>query len=109
MHRFGMDADLFIAAAGHYGCQSKELVKHYATDLGFEYLTASSKEELEKVVDRFLIPSLTDKPMLLEVFPDYEDDVDNLDCLRHAMPDNRSVSQKLEATAKSLAKKVLNR
>lgn len=108
-YRFGMEADLFMAAAGHYGCQSKDLVKHYATDLGFEYFAASTKEELDDVIERFLLPSLTEKPMLLEIFPDYEDDVDNLDCLRHSMPDNRNISKKLEDTAKSLAKKVLNR
>ena len=108
-YRFGVDADLYMAAAGHYGCQSRDLVKHYATDLGFEYLAASSKEELDKVAERFMNPSLTEKPMLLEVFPDYEDDVDNLDSLRHAMPDNRTISQKLEDTAKCLAKKVLKR
>lgn len=108
-YRFGKDADLFMAAAGHYGCQSKDLVKHFATDLGFEYMAASTKEEFDDVMERFLVPSLTEKPMFLEVFPDYENDVDNLDFLRHAMPDNRSVSQKLEETAKSLAKKVLNR
>ena len=108
-YRFGMDADLYMAAAGHYGCQSKDLVKHFATDLGFEYLAASTKEELDAVVERFLIPSLTEKPMLLEVFPDYVDDVNNLDYLRHAMPDNRTISKKLEDTAKCFAKKVLNR
>lgn len=108
-YRFGMDADLYMAAAGHYGSQSRDLVRHYATDLGFEYLKASTKEEFDEVVDRFLIPSLTEKPMLLEIFPDYEDDVENLDHLRHAMPDNRGISQKLEDTAKSVAKRILNR
>ena len=108
-YRFGMDADLYMAAAGHYGFQSKDLVKHYATDLGFEYMAASTKEEFDNVVERFVAPSLTEKPMLLEVFPDYEDDVDNLDNLRHAMPDNRNISKKLEDTARFFAKKVLNR
>ena len=108
-YRFGMDADLYMAAAGHYGCQSKNLVKHYAMDLGFEYLAASTKEEFDEVAERFLVPSLTEKPMLLEVFPDFKDDVDNLDNLRHAMPDNRNISKKLEDTAKSIAKKVLKR
>lgn len=35
---FGDSADEFVAAAGHYGNQSPKLVKHYAEDLGFEYL-----------------------------------------------------------------------
>lgn len=107
-YRFGMDADLYMAAAGHYGSQSGDLVRHYAADLGFEYLRASTKEEFDEVVDRFLIPTLTEKPMLLEIFPDYEDDVENLDHLRHVMPDNRGISQKLEDTAKSVAKRILN-
>ena len=108
-YRFGMDADLYMAAAGHYGCQSKDLVKHYATDLGFEYMAASTKEEFDEVVERLLVPTLTEKPMLLEVFPNYEDDVDNLDSLRHTMPDNRDISKKLGDTVKSVAKKILNR
>ena len=95
-YRFGMEADIYMAAAGHYGNQSHELVKHYATDLGFEYMSASSKEELDSVKEHFLTPKLTDKPMLLEVFPDYEDDVDNLDMLRNTMPDNRTIIEKAE-------------
>ena len=95
-YRFGMEADLYIAAAGHYGNQSPELVKHYATDLGFEYMSAATKEELETVKERFLTPKLTDKPMLLEVFPDYKDDVDNLDIVRHTLPDDRTIFEKAE-------------
>jgi 2-succinyl-5-enolpyruvyl-6-hydroxy-3-cyclohexene-1-carboxylate synthase len=104
-----MEADIYMAEAGHYGSQSTDLVRHYATDLGFEYLKASTKEEFDEVVDRFLIPTLTEKPMLFEIFPDYEDEVENLDYLRHAMPDNRGFSQKLEDMAKSVAKRILNR
>lgn len=43
--KFGEDADLYIAAGGHYGNQSKELVRHYVEDLRFLYLSASNKEE----------------------------------------------------------------
>jgi len=66
----GEEANQFIAAAGHFGNKSRTLVKHYAEDLGYEYLTASSKEEFEHVYERFLIPEITDKPMLFEVFTD---------------------------------------
>lgn len=97
-YRFGMEADLYMAAAGHYGNQSPELVKNYATNLGFEYMSATSKEELEAVKERFLTPELTGKPMLLEVFPDYEDDVENLDMVRHTLPDNRTILEKAEDT-----------
>ena len=43
--KFGAEGDPYIAAAGHYGNKSPELVKHYAQDLGYEYMTASTKEE----------------------------------------------------------------
>ena len=103
-YRFGMEADLYMAAAGHYGNQSPELVKHYATDLGFEYMSATTKEEFESVKDRFLTPELTEKPMLLEVFPDYKDDVDNLDLVRHTLPDNRTIIEKAEDSTKKVIK-----
>lgn len=105
--RFGDEADLYISAAGHYGKQSCDLVKHYATDLGFEYLSAFNKEELDNVSARFLIPEVTDKPMLLEIFPHFEDDVDNLDRIRHIYPDSRSMIEKLEDSTKTMVKKRL--
>ena len=75
---FGDDADRYIAAAGHYGNKSPELIKHYAQDLGYEYLTASNKEEFLQVYERFLIPELTDKPMLFEIFTDNQNESDAL-------------------------------
>ena len=65
--QFEEAADEFGAAGGHFGCKSHNLVKHYAEDLGFEYLTASNKEDFIKSLDRFMYPKLTDKPILLEV------------------------------------------
>lgn len=72
--QFGQEADNFIAAAGHFGNKSTELVKHYANTLGFEYMSASTKEEFEEVYERFLVPEQTDKPMLFEVFTDSEEE-----------------------------------
>ena len=105
--RFGDEADLFISAAGHFGEQSTDLVRHYATDLGFEYLSATNKTELEKVSARFLIPEITEKPMLLEVFPHFEDDVENLDRIRHILSDTRSQIEKLGDETKTIVKKGL--
>ena len=71
---FGDEADKFIAAGGHYGNKSHKLVKHYAEDLGYEYLSANDKEEYIKNVEHFLTPHVTDKPMLFEVFVDNKDE-----------------------------------
>ena len=97
---FGEDADPYMAAAGHYGNKSITLVRHYAEDLGFEYLSASNKEEYLEVFERFLTPELTDKSMVLEVFTDSKDESDALKIMH-----NIEVSS--IGTAKKIAKDVL--
>lgn len=52
----GHEAYPYICAEGHYGKQSPKLIRHYAEDLGFIYLTASGKEEYEKVLPDFFKP-----------------------------------------------------
>lgn len=75
---FGDDADAYIAAAGHYGMQSKSLVKNYAQDLGYEYLAATTKEEFLNVYARFITPKLTNKPMVFEIFTESADESSTL-------------------------------
>jgi 2-succinyl-5-enolpyruvyl-6-hydroxy-3-cyclohexene-1-carboxylate synthase len=76
--QFGVDADEFIAASGHFGNKSKTLVKHYAQDLGFEYLTASDKVEFEQGYKHFLNSQITENPILFEVFTNCEDESEAL-------------------------------
>ena len=79
---FGDSADEFIAAKGHFGSKSKTLVKHYSQSLGFEYLSASSKEEFEQVYERFLTDKMLEKPILFEVFTNSEDESKALKIMR---------------------------
>lgn len=72
----GENIDKFTAAKGHFACQSKNLIKNYAENLGFEYLTASNKEEFSKVYEHFISPEITDRPMLFEVFTDTKDETE---------------------------------
>lgn len=81
--RFGEDADAYMAAAGHYGRQSKDLVKHYSQDLGFEYLSASNKKEYLNLVNHFLGGKPQKKPMVFEVFTDSKDESEALNILYH--------------------------
>ena len=74
-------ADEYIAAAGHYGNKSSVLVKHYAEDLGYEYMSASTKEEFINHIERFVTPTLTECPMLLEVFTETKDESDALELI----------------------------
>ena len=61
------DRNQFIAGGGHFGSQSKTLVKNYAENLGFEYMQATTKEEFEEQYIRFISPQLTNKPILFEI------------------------------------------
>ena len=100
---FGADADAYMAAAGHYGNKSKDLVKHYAEDLGFEYMSASSKDEFNSVYQRFVTADMTDKPMLFEVFTDSKDESDALEVVLTCMKTENDVKhEKMVNTAKKI-------
>ena len=75
---FGEDADKYIAAAGHFGVQSPMLVKHFAEDLGYEYMSATTKEEFMGKCSRFLSDEMYDKPIIFEVFTDTKNESDAL-------------------------------
>lgn len=81
--RFGEDADPFIAAAGHFGNQSRDLVRHFAQDLGFEYLSASNKQEYLQHVEHFVSPEKFSKPILFEVFTNPAEESDALYKIMH--------------------------
>jgi len=76
---YGEGADIFMAAAGHFGNKSHELVKHYSKDLGFEYLSASNKKEYLSAMVHFTDCNIGVKPILLEVFTDMQDESDALE------------------------------
>lgn len=62
------DGKTFLAAAGHYGNQSKGLIKDYVENLGYEYLSASTKDEFMKHKKHFLSGRKQTKPIVFEVF-----------------------------------------
>lgn len=97
---FGEDADEYIAAAGHFGNKSKVLVKHYAQDLGFEYLCATDKKEFEQVFERFLTTEITERPMLFEVFTNNSDESEALEAIMN-------IEENVKGKAKQFAKQVL--
>lgn len=71
----------FISARGHFGAKSATLLKHFAEDLGFKYLSASSKEEFAAVCEDFVRPEM-DIPLILECFTSVEEDRKALDAVR---------------------------
>ena len=82
-YQYGDKANEYIAAGGHFGNKSPNLVKHYAQDLGFEYLTASNKEEYLVCLERFVTPELTEKPMIFEIFTTHQDESEALQLMTH--------------------------
>jgi len=97
---FGEDADEFVAAAGHFGNKSPTLVKHYAEDLGFEYISATSKTDFADSYNRFLHPEITDRPILFEVFIDSNAESDALWAMLN-------IEKSVKSRAKQHAKRIL--
>lgn len=100
----------FISADGHFGNKSDKVVKNYVESLGFEYLSASSKEEFTKNMDRFLSKELTKKPMVFEVFTDSKDESNALKSIREArVTADAMVKDKIRKILPSGAKKVIKK
>ena len=102
-NNFGDEADKYMAAAGHYGNKSKTLIRHYVEDLGFEYLTASSKEEFCEAMKRFTTSILTERSMVFEVFTDSRDESDGIYAMNHLVS---NLSGKTKEKAKDLIKSI---
>lgn len=81
------NVERYLSAGGHFGQKSPNLVKHYATDLGFEYLSSSSKEDFESACKRFVTPEITSKPMVFELFTCVENENKALYDLWHIIED----------------------
>ena len=99
--KFGEKANEFVAASGHYGQKSPELVKNYVKNLGFDYITASSKEEFNKVYKIFLSSEIGSKPMVFEVFTDNKEESD-------ALKEMLNIEVNIKSKAKSVAKQIIS-
>lgn len=78
----GEDVDPFVAAKGHFCHKSKNIVKHFAEDLGFIYLTASDKDEFLTKIGLFTNENIT-KPMVFEVFVNDNDEAKALNVIHN--------------------------
>lgn len=87
----GEEAEDYVAAARHYGNKSVTLVKHYAEDLGYEYLTASNKDEFLVSMDKFLSNKMLEKPIVLEVFTETDDESNALESILNIVVDKKHI------------------
>lgn len=102
-YTFRDEANIYMAAEGHFGAKSPVLVKHYTEDLGFQYLSATNKEEFLSVLDTFTTPEITDKPMILEVFTSHENENEALRLMKNITYDATIVmKEKIASTIRSV-------
>ena len=90
---FGEDADPYMAAAGHFGNKSPELIKNYAKSLGIKYLNASGKDMFLKCVEAFVNP-LINESIIFEVFTETKEESEAVDKYRHIFSDNKTIIKK---------------
>lgn len=103
-YTFRDDADKYMAAAGHFGAKSPVLVKHYCEDLGFQYLSATNKEEFLAALDTFANPEITDRPMILEVFTTHENENEALGLMTSIIYDKKAaMKSKVAGAIRSVA------
>ena len=99
--QFGGRTNDYIAAGRHNGNQSRELVKHYAQDLGFKYLAAASKDEFSAHVAEFVNPEIT-QSIVFECFTRPADESAACYQVDHIIPDVVSVGTSLKSAVKSV-------
>jgi 2-succinyl-5-enolpyruvyl-6-hydroxy-3-cyclohexene-1-carboxylate synthase len=92
------DVQKYIAAEGHFGHKSPDLVRHYASDLGYEYMSAWSKEEFVKCYERFTTPELTEKPMIFECFTDPDNENEALKRMWEIVKTPNSIKKEAKAS-----------
>lgn len=100
---FGDDADAYIAASGHFGNQSRDLVRHYAEDLGYEYLCADSKESFTEALKTFVDPEMRKKSIIFEVFTDSAAENEAIYLMNHIAVNMKG---KVQDTARSIIRRV---
>ena len=85
----------YFAADGHFGNKSNTLVKHYAEDLGFEYIKADNKKEFLEGIEKFT-KTKNEKPIIFEVFTNSNDESNAIKQLNN-----------LDVTTKDVVKNIL--
>ena len=104
--QFGEDANDFIAAAGHYGNQSRNLVKHYAQDLGYTYLSANNKEEFIQQSARFVDTDFS-QSVIFEVFTEASHESKALMMIRNII--KPSTREQIRGKVASVVKSIINK
>jgi len=96
------DVQKYIAAEGHFGHKSPNLVRDYATDLGYDYLCAWNKKEFDECYERFVSAEPNDKPIVFEVFTDPDDENEALKCMWSIVKAPASIKHEVKQAIKGV-------
>lgn len=105
--QFKDDADHYVAAGGHFGNKSPRVVKSYVEALGFEYISAASKEEFCAHYEHFITSEKCEKPIIFEVFTTSEDENKAVSDIRNVLEDEGYRSRMIKKQAKETVKAVI--
>lgn len=83
--QLGDDSNEYVAAAGHFGKKSRDLINNYSQNLGFEYISASTKEKFNSGYEKFIDNKINEKPILFEIFTNNEDESEALEKVLNIM------------------------
>lgn len=101
------EADEYMAAGGHFGNQSRTLLKSMAQSLGFDYFSASSKEEFLSQCETFLHSDISGRPVIFEVFTDSEQDAQSVKIMRNLLKDENYAKRTMKNKMKEWIKGVV--
>lgn len=103
-HVLGEKANNFVAAVGHFGNKSENIIKCYAQNLGFEYRSASSKMEFEENIDWLINTTDISAPYVFEIYTSEKDENQALKIIQSVVKDSRIFTVN---NGKAIVKKVL--
>lgn len=100
----GVSEDNYVCAASHYA--QPDLIKAYATGLGFDYVHVYSKEEYMDNLQKFVCANIIDKPMIIEMTVNVEDEDIALNLIGSIMVDKSNAAKAV--IKKAIGKKGIN-
>lgn len=98
-HIIGIDE--YVAGSGHFGGKSQNLVKHYAQDLGFKYISASNWNDFETYLPVFLSDRISDESIVFEIFANTDDQSSAWEIISNIS--NPTLNEAIVSNAKNIA------
>lgn len=100
----GVSEDNYVCAAGHYA--QPDLLMLYAKGLNFDYTRVHTKEEYLNILNQFISTEYMNRPMILEMVVDSEDEDVALNAIGSIMVDESNAAK--AAIKKMIGKRRIN-